>query len=951
MLNGYLKEEMDPLLSSIATDDHSVPTDPGQPAPLTWQRKLNEEENNLSEFTLNMLGKIYLAPFIFQLCCNYIKETARGRAAIYNPFKKSVALSSHGIPLGGVGAGSIGRSYKGCFQQWQLFPEICEENPVLANQFSVFVSRPNGKKYSTVLSPRSADLPKGSSNPGIESWDWNLNGWNSTYHGLYPRSWTVYEGEPDPELKIICRQISPFIPHNYRESSLPVAVFTYTLSNLEKTPAEVTLLFTWANSVGGNSGFSGNHCNSKMIVQDGVHGVLLHHRSGNDQSPVTFAIAAQETADVHVSECPCFMLSGCTKGITARDMWDEIKKKGSFDHLDTSETPLVSDPKSSVGAAIAASVTVPSQTLRTVTFALAWACPRVKFPSGKTYHRRYTKFYGTDGEAAGNLVHDAILEHQNWEAQIEAWQRPILQDKRLPAWYRVTLFNQLYYLNAGGTIWTDGLPPVQSLATMGEKRFSIDMSSVNNKLSGSTSSEKTSSHILNKVKSTITEIQSPIVSNSAFGASLLQGDEENIGQFLYVEGIQYRMWNTYDVHFYSSFSLIMLFPKLELSIQRDFAAAVMMNDPEKVEILLCGGERVPRKVVGAVPHDIGQNDPWFEVNAYNLHDTSRWKDLNPKFVLQVYRDVVATGDKTFARAVWPAVFMAMAYMDQFDKDKDGMIENEGFPDQTYDVWSVTGVSAYTGGLWVAALQAASLMACIVGDKASEDYFWNRYLKAKSVYEGLWNGSYFNYDNSGSGTSSYIQADQLAGQWYARASGLLPIVDEEKARSALKKVYCFNVLKVKDGRRGAVNGIKPDGTLDLSLMQASEVWPGVTYAVAAAMIQEGMVETAFKTAQGIYEAAWSRQGLGYSFQIPEAWNPRDEYRSLNYMRPLSIWAMQWALSPPKLYKEDQRADCTSNSSVHNTEFSKIADLLKLPKEKTPSSTLRVLYDIICEKLRS
>jgi len=34
-------------------------------------------------------------------------------------------------------AGSIGRSFRGEFQRWQLFPVICEEKPVLANQFSV----------------------------------------------------------------------------------------------------------------------------------------------------------------------------------------------------------------------------------------------------------------------------------------------------------------------------------------------------------------------------------------------------------------------------------------------------------------------------------------------------------------------------------------------------------------------------------------------------------------------------------------------------------------------------------------------------------------------------------------------------------------------------------------------------------------------------------------------
>ena len=104
-------------------------------------------------------------------------------------------------------------------------------------------------------------------------------------------------------------------------------------------------------------------------------------------------------------------------------------------------------------------------------------------------------------------------------------------------------------------------------------------------------------------------------------------------------------------------------------------------------------------------------------------------------------------------------------MDQFDKDRDSMIENEGFPDQTYDTWSVSGVSAYSGGLWVAALQAASALAREVGDKGSGDYFWFKFQKAKAVYEKLWNGSYFNYDSSAAGNGTSIQADQLAGQWY------------------------------------------------------------------------------------------------------------------------------------------------------------------------------------------
>ncbi|KAK4776781.1 hypothetical protein SAY86_005469 [Trapa natans] len=334
--------------------------------------------------------------------------------------------------------------------------------------------------------------------------------------------------------------------------------------------------------------------------------------------------------------------------------------------------------------------------------------------------RRYTKFYGAHGNAAANIAQDALL---------------------------------------------DGSPPLCSLVSIGERKFSLERM----KSAVADSSDIIHEHgvaidILDRMASVLEELHIPTASNSSLGTNLLQEGQENIGQFLYLEGIEYHMWNTYDVHFYSSFALVMLFPKLQLSVQRDFSAAVMMHDPTKMQ-LLSNGQWVPRKVLGAVPHDIGITDPWFEVNAYNLYNTDRWKDLNPKFVLQVYRDVVVTGDEKFAKVVWPSVYVAMAYMDQFDKDGDGMIENEGFPDQTYDTWSVNGISAYSGGLWTAALQAASALARTVGDNGSADYFWFKFQKAKAAYHKLWNGSYFNYDNSCGKTSSSIQADQLAGHCF------------------------------------------------------------------------------------------------------------------------------------------------------------------------------------------
>jgi hypothetical protein len=67
-----------------------------------------------------------------------------------------------------------------------------------------------------------------------------------------------------------------------------------------------------------------------VIFFDTVHVTFLtcHYRTANGQPPVTFAIAAEEADGIHVSECPCFLISGNSQGISAKEMWQEIKEVG-----------------------------------------------------------------------------------------------------------------------------------------------------------------------------------------------------------------------------------------------------------------------------------------------------------------------------------------------------------------------------------------------------------------------------------------------------------------------------------------------------------------------------------------------------------------------------------------------------------------------------------------------
>ncbi|KAK4750952.1 hypothetical protein SAY87_004434 [Trapa incisa] len=893
---------------------HLFDLDNSAPPEQAWRRRLNSHANILKEFSVTFREAIKMIRLGIRLWSFIREEASHGRKAPIDPFTKESCKpsASQGVPLGGMGSGSISRGFRGEFRQWQIIPSLCEASPVMANQFSIFISRDGGnKKYASVLAPGQHEGLGKDDDLGISSWGWNLSGECSTYHALFPRAWTVYDGEPDPELKVSCRQISPFIPHNYRDSSLPTAVFVYSLVNTGKERAKVSLLFTWANSIGGDSHLSGDHVNEPFIGEDGVSGVLLHHKTANGNPPVTFAIAACETQNVNVTVLPCFGLSG-ESSVTAKDIWAMMVEDGQFDRRNfNSGTSSPSLYGETICAAVSASAWVEPHGKCTVAFALSWCSPKIKFSKGSSYHRRYAKFYGMSERAALNLAHDALKNYNRWEEEINKWQAPILNDERLPEWYKFTLFNELYFLVAGGTVWIDSLPEESMRNYKRMKDKNEQRNYKENEASRNQQNCVESDSFTTAVTGDLFSNHEPLIpssekiavqSSSSFNTPRLHDEGDDVGRFLYLEGVEYIMWCTYDVHFYASFALLELFPKIELSIQRDFAKAVLSEDGRRVKFLAEGKWGI-RKARGAVPHDLGTHDPWHEMNAYNIHDTSKWKDLNPKFVLQVYRDFSATGDMAFGVDVWPSVRAAMEYMEQFDRDKDGLIENDGFPDQTYDAWTVHGVSAYCGCLWLAALQAAASMALQVGDRDFAEWCKSSFLRAKHAFEGkLWNGSYFNYDSGSSSNSMSIQADQLAGQWYTFSSGLPSLFDENKIRTTLQKIYEFNVMRVKGGKMGAVNGMHPNGKVDETCMQSREIWTGVTYAVAATMIFAGMEEEGFKTAEGIFTAGWSEEGYGYWFQTPEGWTVDGHFRSLIYMRPLSIWGMQWALSLPKAILE-------------------------------------------------
>jgi non-lysosomal glucosylceramidase len=743
-----------------------------------------------------------------------------------------------GAPVGGFGSGTFSRTYRGDFARWHMKAGVHKYETVFANQFAMFQqSDGDPKATARVL---MTGHPQGGN---LSSWDWDYPTGAGEYAALYPKAWNDYKWDKFPA-HVVLEQFSPVLPNNYKESSYPVAVYRWHANNPTNHPVTVSVLLSWTNMAGWfrtfTRDFKGtpNQGNFNNFVSDpaGSAGTMkgIVFDRGRDGASLNEWDGQFAIAAL---ETPGIEVTYQTTFQTEGDgkaVWAPFAKDG---RLANSDTSWVSDSEK-LGGAIAVRFTLQPGEKKIVPMVISWDFPVVEFGQGRKWFRQYTNFYGTSGENAWKIARDGLINATTWSDAISAWQSPYVNDESKPLWYRGMLFNELYTLTDGGTFW----------------------------------------------------------------GRQVGSDNKTPSSFALLECFDYAYYSTLDVRFYASLPLLKFWPELEKQELKQFAETVPHEWPEKglwVWKTQQAGEPVlhKRKKKGAVPHDLGvpEGDPFIAVNQPGWQDTNDWKDLNSKFVLMIYRDYIFTGrhDKAFLEKTWPAVKDAIAYLRQFDHG-GGIPENGGYPDQTYDSWVVRGVSAYSGGLWLGALRAGEETARILGDNGTAEEYHQLFLKAQKTYVSkLWNGEYFRYDTE-KDIGDGIQADQLAGQWYANMLGLGDLVPRKMQVSALKKIFAYNVMRFGNGEMGAANGMNPDGSI-MDNEQGKEVWAGTTYGVAALMLNAGMKDEAYRSARGLYHVIYETKG--YWFRTPEAWDVTGNFRASMYMRPAAIWAIEMT-QPPK-----------------------------------------------------
>jgi non-lysosomal glucosylceramidase len=662
------------------------------------------------------------------------------------------------------------------------------------------------------------------------------------------------------------KQFSPIIPNNYKETGYPVAVFAWTAVNPTNRPITLSILTSWENMVG----WFTNRFKSKEIKvrddftpvyeyepywgvsegnfnalreEDNVEGLVMT-RSADGRSPREapfvsaegdgqFAIAVQGAPGLDITFHQRFDPAGDGAAV-----WRPFASSGRLTDLPDAK-PAVRGER--VAGAVAVRFTLAPGESRTIPVALAWDLPIMEFAQGVRRYRYYTRHFDRTGRNAWKIAREALDRYQSWDQQVAEWQEPVLADPKLPDWYKGALFNELYYLTSGGALWENG-PVPEKIGSLAD----------------------------------------------------LQKLPPGKGNYTVLESIDYRWYDSLDVRLYGSFGLLANWPELEKNVMRAYAEVVTDEDTS-TRIIGYTREVARRKQRDALPHDLGapNEDPWVKTNYTTYQDCNRWKDLPCDFVLLVWRDYVATGkkDTAFLRDCWPAARRALVRLKTtYDLDNDGFPENGGAPDCTYDAWPLRGVSAYCGGLWLAALAAAVEIGRVLGDSEAVGRFSGWYAQAQPLYDAkLWNGRYYRIDSESK--SEAVMADQLCGQYFAQVTGLTDIVPLAQAQSALKTVYQTCFKNFYGGRFGCANGTNPDGSPLGDLEHPSEVWTGINFGLAAFMIRSGLRREGLQIAEAVVRTVYDN---GLQFRTPEAITAEGTFRACMYLRPMAIWAVHDSL---------------------------------------------------------
>lgn len=220
-----------------------------------------------------------------------------------------------------------------------------------------------------------------------------------------------------------CRQVSPIIPHNYKDTSLPCAVFVWQVENVGEKERKVSITFTWKNGTGSKKQDAAGNPKATTFDNDDIRGASIAQTITDLPCNYHIGVNKSTDGDINVAAASKIDPNGNGSGL-----WSDLSENGML--TSKCDDKSVKEGKD-VCVAVCGQRVFKAGAADEIEFALVWDMPKVKFPKGsRWFSKYYTKYFGSDGSAGEKIMDYAFKNYSKWEQLIvEEWQKPILEDE------------------------------------------------------------------------------------------------------------------------------------------------------------------------------------------------------------------------------------------------------------------------------------------------------------------------------------------------------------------------------------------------------------------------------------------------------------------------------------------------------------------------------------------
>ncbi|MCP2329119.1 uncharacterized protein (DUF608 family) [Hamadaea flava] len=755
------------------------------------------------------------------------------------------------MPLGGIGTGGFAIGADGGLRQWQLQNVGNHRGELPGTFFALRVSQiepPLDRTYVLQAPPGPADAARTPlvNDDLVPGWQRDLLGaypgvTSTTFRGLYPVAEIDYHGLP---VDVRLTAVNPLIPLDVERSSLPVAMFTFTVTNPSDVDAHVWLGAAMQNPVGHDGttpidgvtgrGYGGN--TNRVRRENGWTSLVLENHAIDPLAPgagqAVLAIDSPSAATLPQWQHPAEFLGFLDARAFYVDSSVLAPHTAEYQPSGPAPTWGPSGPGRTWNGGVAAVLDLKPGETGTIRVLLAWHFPN-----------RYANFvqfgppnpqWGPTRFWLGNAYAQRYADAQAVAAEVVSQWDSLLADTR--AWTSVLTESSL-----------DG-DAVEHLAAQAA--------------------------ILRSPSCFVTADGAFFGFEGVLGASTVMWTGD-VGGSCPLNCT--HVWN------YAQ-AVAKLFPQLERSMRQT-----------EYDVMQAPAGYLPHRVI---------SPPYLP----QLWDKPIGGPVEPALdgmlgsVLKTYREVRNGAGLDWLRRYWPSVQRLLDYVrDRWDPTASGVLR--GVQPSTHDI-DLCGVNSFMGTLWLAALRAAEEMARLVDDPAYGAVVADLFERGSSAYdELLFNGSYYVQvlDEGESTDYQWLHgclADQLIGQWWAHQLDLGYLLPREHVVTALRSIVRHNLRTGFDGfdhiyrvfadrdDTGLLMCTWPDGGRpSVPTRYCDEVWTGSEYQVAAHCLREGLDDEAYAILRGIWARYDGRRR-----------NPYNEIEcGDHYVRAMAGWSVVDALS--------------------------------------------------------